>query len=179
MFARMRLPGRSPAFRRPRWYWTISVSSELWLDPTRCERRDSSRSRAWFIACSRSVRLAKVLVFIPPTPTTNVSNARSALKRRSRGPTGPPRKGGGRKRKVFSSDFDRRGGLEGRDGGSARTEHGDSQLPGEALEQAPHGLFAFRGGGEHGVGEAGQVRAEPKRLGGVEPVLQSAARDQR
>src|SRR5256885_219156 len=55
--------GRSPALRNPRWYWTISVSSELWLDPARWERRESSRSSAWFIACRRSVRLAKVLVF--------------------------------------------------------------------------------------------------------------------
>src|SRR6266446_2989943 len=63
MFARSRLPGRSPALRKPRWYWTISVSSELWLEPARCARRESSRSSAWFIACRRSVRLAKVLVF--------------------------------------------------------------------------------------------------------------------
>src|SRR5438445_7497925 len=119
MFARRRLPGRSPAFRRPRWYWTISVSSALWLDPTRCERRDSSRSRAWFIACNRSVRLAKVLVFIPPPPTL-------------------PRQGGGRQRNVFSSDFDRGGGLEGRLWVRAGTEHRDPPLAGEALKQAPH-----------------------------------------
>src|SRR5205807_35202 len=33
MLARRRLPGRSPDLRSPRWYWTISVSSALWLQP--------------------------------------------------------------------------------------------------------------------------------------------------
>jgi len=41
--------------------------------------------------------IAIALAMRPPTPTLpNVSNARMALKRRSRGPTGPPCKGGGR-----------------------------------------------------------------------------------
>src|ERR1700682_4088828 len=156
MFAQRRWPGRSPAFRNPRWYCTISVSSELWLDPTPCERRDSSRSRAWFIACSRSVRLAKVLVFIPPTPTLR-------------------RKGGGRK---SSSGFDRRVGPERGDRRSAGAEHGHTQLPGKTVEQAADGLLALGRGDEHGMREAGQVRAEPERLGRIEPVLQPAARDQ-
>src|ERR1700687_5589376 len=151
MFARRRLRGRSPAFRRPRWYWTISVRSELWLEPTRCERRDSSRSRAWFMPCSRSVRLAKVFVYISE-----------------------PRCG----KASVSFGFDRWVGLERGDRRGARAEHGNAQLPGETVEQAADGLFAFGRGGEHGMREAGQVGAEPERLGGIEPVLQAAARDQ-
>src|SRR5207244_10644958 len=132
MFARRRLPGRSPALRRPRWYWTISVSNALWLEPARCERRARSRSSAWFIACRRSVRLAKVLLFISE-PRCGKASASSNFRKATR--------------------------LQGRDGGRARAEHGDLQLPLEAVEQPAHRLLAFGGGGQHRVREPGQVGA--------------------
>src|ERR1700730_17382502 len=169
MFARRRFPGRSPALRRPRWYCTISVSSALWLEPTRCERRASSRSSAWFIACRRSVRLAKVLVFTTPTLVPH--------------PDPPPKgegnygKGGGKN--VSSSDFFRWVGLERRDGRRRGAEHGDPEMPGEAVEEPAHRLFAFRRGGENGVGKTGQVCPKSDRLGRIEAVPQSAAGDQR
>src|SRR5438477_8807129 len=158
MLARRRLPGRSPDLRSPRWYWTISVSSALWLEPARCERRPSSRSRAAFIACRRSVRLANVLLFIPPTLSL-------------------PHKGGGKP--LPSSNFRKATRLQGRDGGRARAEHGDLQLPLEAVEQPAHRLLAFGGGGQHRVREPGQVGAHGDRLGGVEPVFQATAGNQR
>src|SRR5437870_5421703 len=158
IFARSRLPGRSPALRNPRWYCTISVSSELWLDPARWERRESSRSSAWFIACRRSVRLAKLLVFKAPTLPS-------------------PASGGGEAQMSF--DFRRWVGVQGCDVRCAGAEHGDPQLPGEAVEQAAHRLFAFRGRREDGMGEAGEVRPQADRLGGIEAVVQPAAGDQR
>src|SRR2546430_4863332 len=144
MFARSRLPGRAPALRNPRWYWTISVSNELWLDPARWESRESSRSSAWFIACRRSVRLAKLLVFNAPTLPS-------------------PASGGGKARMSF--DFRRWVGMQGGDVRCAGAEHGNPQLPGEAVEQAANRLFAFGRRREDGVGEAGEVRPQADRPG--------------